>query len=101
MALRPKAEHTFPHQLSTNNNQLLMSKPAHHILVCGSFRPTGAAGVCHKKESTRLLQHLSTEVQDRSLDDVMVSSTGCLNMCESGPVLIVYPENLWYPQTGW
>ena len=35
-------------------------------------------------------------MQDRSLDDVMVSSTGCLNMCESGPVLIVYPENLWY-----
>ena len=75
-----------------------MSKPAHHILVCGSFRPTGAAGVCHKKESTRLLQHLSTEVQDRSLDDVMVSSTGCLKTCDNGPVVIVYPQNVWYKQ---
>ena len=35
-------------------------------------------------------------MQDRSLDDVMVSSTGCLNMCDSGPVLVVYPENIWY-----
>ena len=73
-----------------------MSKPAHHIFVCGSFRPTGAAGVCHKKESSRLLQHLSTEVQDRSFDDVMVSSTGCLNICDSGPVMVVYPEGIWY-----
>jgi (2Fe-2S) ferredoxin len=93
---RRKLKQFFSHQLSTNNHQLIMSKPAHHIFVCGSFRPTGAAGVCHKKESSRLLQHLSTEVQDRSLDDVMVSSTGCLNMCDSGPVVVVYPENIWY-----
>jgi (2Fe-2S) ferredoxin len=75
-----------------------MSKPSHHILVCGSFRPTGAAGVCHKKESTQILQHLNMEVQDRGLDDVMVSSTGCLNLCDSGPVMVVYPENVWYKQ---
>jgi (2Fe-2S) ferredoxin len=75
-----------------------MSKPAHHIFVCGSFRPNGAAGVCHKKESSHLLQHFSTEVQDRGLDDVMVSSTGCMNLCESGPVVVVYPENTWYKQ---
>jgi (2Fe-2S) ferredoxin len=35
-------------------------------------------------------------VQDRSLDDVMVSSTGCLNICDSGPVMVVYPEGNWY-----
>ena len=27
---------------------------------------------------------------------VMVSSTGCLKLCEHGPVLVVYPENHWY-----
>jgi (2Fe-2S) ferredoxin len=75
-----------------------MSKPAHHIFVCGSFRPTGAQGVCHKKESSQILQHLTNEVQDRGLDDVMVSSTGCMNICGSGPVLVIYPENIWYKQ---
>ena len=75
-----------------------MSKPSHHIFVCGSFRPAGAAGVCHKKESSGILQHLTLEVQDRGLDDVMVSSTGCMNVCDSGPVLVVYPENTWYKQ---
>lgn len=75
-----------------------MSKPAHHIFVCGSYRPTGAQGVCHKKESTHILQHLTTELQDRGLDEVMVSSTGCMNVCDNGPVMVVYPENMWYKQ---
>ena len=66
-----------------------MSKPSHHIFVCGSYRQTGAAGVCHKKEAAHILQHLTMEAQDRGLDDVMISSTGCMNLCESGPVLVV------------
>jgi (2Fe-2S) ferredoxin len=75
-----------------------MSKPAHHIFVCGSFRPTGANGVCHKKESAGILQHITMELQDRGLDSVMVSSTGCMNVCDSGPVMVIYPENIWYKQ---
>jgi (2Fe-2S) ferredoxin len=73
-----------------------MSKPSHHIFVCGSYRQTGAAGVCHKKEASQILQHLTMEAQDRGLDDVMISSTGCMNLCDSGPVLVVYPEGAWY-----
>jgi (2Fe-2S) ferredoxin len=30
------------------------------------------------------------------MEGVMVSSTGCLNLCEHGPVMIVYPEGCWY-----
>ena len=43
-----------------------------------------------------LLQYLQSELSDRDMDDVMVSSTGCLNLCEHGPVMIVYPEGYWY-----
>ena len=75
-----------------------MSKPNHHIFVCGSYRPAGAQGICHKKDASHLLQHLTIEVQDRGLDDVMVSSTGCLNLCDNGPVMVIYPENIWYKQ---
>lgn len=73
-----------------------MTKPTHHIFVCGSFRPTGAQGVCHKKQSAALLQYFEQEASDRGLDGVMVSSTGCLKVCEQGPVVIVYPQNVWY-----
>jgi len=32
----------------------------------------------------------------RDMNDVVVSTTGCLNLCEHGPVMVVYPENHWY-----
>jgi (2Fe-2S) ferredoxin len=74
-----------------------MKKPKHHIFVCGSFRAGGAPqGVCHKKNSMDLLQYLEQELSDRGLTDVVVSSTGCLKLCETGPSLVVYPENWWY-----
>lgn len=73
-----------------------MIKPTHHIFVCGSFRPAGAQGVCHKKESAQLLQYFAEEAADRGLDGVMVSSTGCLKACDHGPVAVVYPQGTWY-----
>jgi (2Fe-2S) ferredoxin len=73
-----------------------MKKPTHHILVCGSYRQGNSQGVCHKKESSGLLAFLAEEAGDRGLDGVMVSSTGCLKVCDEGPIVIVYPQNIWY-----
>lgn len=73
-----------------------MNKPEYHFLVCNSFRLTGEAqGVCNKKGAPSLLQHLEEEILDRGIDG-MVSSTGCLKLCEKGPVMIVYPAGWWY-----
>jgi len=74
-----------------------MEKPKHHILVCASFRAAGEAkGVCHRKDSTSLIGYLQSELADRDMNDVVVSMTGCLNLCERGPMMIVYPEAQWY-----
>jgi (2Fe-2S) ferredoxin len=74
-----------------------MQKPQYHLFLCSSFRTTGEPkGVCHKKGGD-LMQYLQTEVGDRGIDAV-VSTTGCLNVCEKGPVLIVYPNAWWYKE---
>ena len=74
-----------------------MEKPKHHVFVCGSFRVAGdPKGICHRKDSGSLVQYLEIEVSDRGLDGVTVSSAGCLNLCEHGPVIVVYPEGHWY-----
>jgi len=74
-----------------------MQKPKHHIFVCGSFRANGAPqGVCNKKDSMQLLQYLEQELADRGLSGVVVSSTGCLKVCDRGPAIVIYPENWWY-----
>ncbi len=72
-----------------------MNKPEHHILVCASFRGTEAKGKCIKKESMQLIGYLETEIDDRGMN-AMVSSTGCLKLCEEGPVMVVYPQGHWY-----
>ncbi len=73
-----------------------MEKTAHHILVCASFRTSGEPkGVCHKKGAADHLAYLEGEITDRSMD-VTVSSTGCLKQCVNGPIVVIYPENIWY-----
>lgn len=73
-----------------------MKQPDYHFLVCNSFRLSGEAqGVCNKKDALSLLQTLEEAILDRGLDG-MVSSTGCLKLCDKGPVMIVYPAGWWY-----
>lgn len=74
-----------------------MEKPKKHIFVCASFRPNGEPkGKCHRKNSVDFLPYLENEIIDRGLEDVIVSSTCCLKLCDEGPVMVVYPDNIWY-----
>jgi (2Fe-2S) ferredoxin len=74
-----------------------MTKPKHHVFVCASFRMNGTPqGVCAKGGSGELLQYLQSELSDRGMADVSVSSTSCLQVCDRGPALVVYPENWWF-----
>jgi (2Fe-2S) ferredoxin len=72
-----------------------MNKPDYHFFVCASFRGLEAKGKCIKKDSLRLIPYLEEELADRGLN-AMVSSTGCLKLCEEGPVMIIYPQGHWY-----
>ncbi len=73
-----------------------MEKPTHHIIVCASFRVAGEAkGACHKKGSAGLLPYLEEQILDRGLD-ALVCASGCMKQCESGPVMVIYPQNHWY-----
>ena len=74
-----------------------MNKPEKHLLVCASFRASGAPqGVCHKKGSVGLLPYLESELSDRGFAGVTVTATGCLNVCDRGPIVVVHPDNRWY-----
>ena len=73
-----------------------MGKPERHFMVCASFRVSGdPQGACHKKGAVSLMQYLESEILDRGMD-AQVSSTGCLKLCDKGPVMVVYPEAKWY-----
>lgn len=72
-----------------------MALPERIILVCRSFRAAGEAkGICHK-QADGLLQYIEEEILDRGLD-CLVAGTTCLKQCDSGPVMVVMPENWWF-----
>ena len=74
-----------------------MEKPKHHIFVCSSFRANGEPkGTCHKKGAVNFLPYIENEIIDRGLTGVVVSSCGCLKSCDDGPVMVIYPDNVWY-----
>ncbi len=68
----------------------------YHAFVCTQEKPEGVP-CCSAAGSFRILDTLHRELGAQGLaDDVQVSSCGCLGVCDSGPVMIVYPEGTWY-----
>lgn len=72
-----------------------MGLPERQILVCQSFRAKGdPKGICHK-QTDGFLQYLEEEILDRGMD-CQVTATSCLKQCESGPIMVVQPDNWWF-----
>lgn len=70
----------------------------HHIFVCGNQRVPGhPRGCCDPKGENALRDALKAEVRRRRLGPtVRVNSAGCLDQCECGPTLVLYPDAIWY-----
>ncbi len=75
-----------------------MHKPEYHVFLCASVRLNGTQkGFCHSKGAVRLAERLVELIDGNGLQDkVMVTHTGCFGICQKGPVMMVYPENVWY-----
>jgi NADH-quinone oxidoreductase subunit F len=64
----------------------------HMVLVCGG---TG----CHASDSEKILQKFQQAVKDNGLGDkVHVSMAGCFGFCEKGPIVKIFPEDVFYVQ---
>jgi (2Fe-2S) ferredoxin len=72
-----------------------MALPERQVLLCQSFRSKGdPKGICHK-QTEGFLQYIEEEILDRGLD-MQIVATGCLKQCESGPIMVIQPDNLWF-----
>jgi (2Fe-2S) ferredoxin len=70
----------------------------HHIFVCTNVRPPdNPKGCCSAKGSEEILEIFKKEIASRGLrGKVRANSSGCLDACEYGPTVVVYPEGVWY-----
>lgn len=70
----------------------------HHVFFCCNRRDTGAA-CCADHRASQLRDYAKGRVKALGLNGegkVRVNMAGCLDRCEQGPVLVVYPEAVWY-----
>ncbi len=68
-----------------------------HVFVCLHERPAGdPRGSCLEKGSEKLLKQLKGACKDAGLEDLRVNKSGCLDNCEQGISIVVYPEAVWY-----
>jgi (2Fe-2S) ferredoxin len=69
-----------------------------HVFVCTNERPPGhPRGCCAAKGSAEIRERLKALVKERGLGGrVRVNAAGCLDFCETGVSIVVYPENVWY-----
>jgi len=69
-----------------------------HIFVCENVRPSGhPRGCCSEKGSRDLRQLFKSRLKSKGLNaDVRANAAGCLDACEFGATVVVYPEQIWY-----
>lgn len=74
-----------------------ISIPKTHVIMCASSRIAGVPkGGCQGRGATDLVQYMQEEANDRGIEDILVTNTGCLQICPRGPIAIVYPAGNWY-----
>ena len=68
-----------------------------HVFCCVNERPPKhRRGCCSAKESQLLCDYMCRRTMALGLQNIRVNSAGCLNRCEMGPVMVIYPEGIWY-----
>ena len=69
-----------------------------HVFVCTNVRPEGhPRGCCSAKNSEAIRDAMKAAVAKRGLSRrIRINLAGCLDQCEHGPNIVVYPEGIWY-----
>ncbi len=75
-----------------------MSNFEHHVFVCTNAREPGSArGSCTLDGKGVLLPAFQAAAKEAGLrGKVRINKAGCLDQCEHGPTVVVYPEAVWY-----
>ena len=76
-----------------------MSHYDKHVFFCVNQRPEGE-DCCNNHQAQAARDYVKDKVKQLGLSTdkrtMRINSAGCLGRCELGPVLVVYPEAVWY-----
>jgi (2Fe-2S) ferredoxin len=73
-----------------------------HIFMCTNVRPEGhPRGCCSARAAEaggvdKLRAYMRAKAQQLGVQDIRCNAAGCLDRCEFGPNMVIYPEGIWY-----
>lgn len=76
-----------------------MSYYERHIFFCCNQRDGGERPSCNGKGASAMRDYAKQRVKELGLSGEgkqRVNQAGCLDRCEEGPCIVVYPEAVWY-----
>ena len=75
-----------------------MSYFKHHVFFCCNQRGEGE-GWCNNLGATAAQTYAKDRIAQLGLKgkgNIRINKAGCLDRCDDGPVLVVYPDETWY-----
>jgi (2Fe-2S) ferredoxin len=75
-----------------------MSHYDKHVFFCCNQREAGAQ-CCNNHGSSKIREYAKDRIKELKLNGpgkVRVNQAGCMDRCELGPVMVIYPEAVWY-----
>ncbi len=69
-----------------------------HIFFCLNQREAGKQ-CCQNADAKAMCEYTKAKVRELGLSiagGIRVNQSGCLGRCSEGPVLVIYPEGIWY-----
>jgi len=68
-----------------------------HLFCCVNERPKGhPRGCCAERGGKELHAHFKKRAKELGIKNIRVNQSGCLERCELGPTVVIYPEGTWY-----
>ena len=69
-----------------------------YIFICENMRdPSHPKGCCGLKNGSNLKKILKQKLAEKGLSKTYRANTaGCLDVCEHGAAMVVYPQGFWY-----
>lgn len=68
-----------------------------HVFVCINQRPAGSRVCCGEEHGLALVAAFKKSINDKKLNiEMRAQRTGCMETCELGPSVVVYPEGVFY-----
>jgi len=98
LTIKEGLRHTYDLSEITVSAGWEMAKYEKHIFICTNRRAADSPRGCCDIEGLGELQlAFKKELSARGLKTrVRANKAGCLDQCEHGPMVVIYPEGVWY-----